>query len=67
MVTPDCGDSLGIGLSLLKPGKSQVKEEELIMLNACQRFFLLLCTQAKINNFFVIISNKIDLRPIDSY
>lgn len=39
MVTPDCGDSLGIGLSLLKPGKSQVKEEELIMLNACQRFF----------------------------
>lgn len=67
MVTPDCGDSLGIELSLLKPGKSQVKEEEPIMLKASQRSSLLLCTQAKINNFFVIISNKTDLRPTDSY
>lgn len=67
MVTPDCGSYLSIGLSLLKAGKSQVKEEELIMLNACQRFSLLPYTQAKIINFFVIISNKTDLRPTDSY
>lgn len=36
-MTLDCGNFLGVGLSVLKPGKSQVKEEELILSNACQR------------------------------
>ena len=34
--------------SVLKPGKSRVKVEELRLLNSCQRLPLLLCTQAKI-------------------